>query len=156
MAFFLNPFMYNVWPFYNIMHERVKGFFRWRLCICWVKGIFYFFVALRFVDGWISAVINNANVQSKISLVLFRSSRLEVFCKKGILRNFFPESPATLLKKRLWNRRFPANFLKFLRTPFLTEHLRWLLVIIAVAEEYWGAAYLFVMLCSSWFCNSNK
>ena len=35
--------------------------------------------------------------------------------------------PATLLKKRLWHRCFPMNFAKFLRTPFFTEHLRWLL-----------------------------
>ena len=34
--------------------------------------------------------------------------------------------PATLLKKRPWHRCFPANFEKFLRTPFLTEHLQWL------------------------------
>ena len=27
--------------------------------------------------------------------------------------------PATLLKKRLWYRCFPVNFVKFLRTPFL-------------------------------------
>ena len=32
--------------------------------------------------------------------------------------------PATLLKKRLCHRCFPVNFAKFLRTPFLTEHLR--------------------------------
>ena len=32
--------------------------------------------------------------------------------------------PATLLKKRLWLRCFPVNFAKFLRTPFLSEHLR--------------------------------
>ena len=36
--------------------------------------------------------------------------------------------PATLLKKRHWHRCFPVNFAKFLRTPFLTEHLRWLLL----------------------------
>ena len=35
---------------------------------------------------------------------------------------------ATLLKKRPWHRCFPVNFAKFLRTPFLTEHLRWLLL----------------------------
>ena len=34
--------------------------------------------------------------------------------------------PATLLKKRPWHRCFPVNFAKFLRTPFLTEHLQWL------------------------------
>ena len=32
-----------------------------------------------------------------------------------------------LLKKRLWQRCFPVNFAKFLRTHFLIEHLRWLL-----------------------------
>ena len=39
-----------------------------------------------------------------------------------------PGRPATLLKKRLWSRCFPVNFVKFLRTPFLTEHLWWLLL----------------------------
>ena len=36
--------------------------------------------------------------------------------------------PATLLKQRLWHGCFSMNFAKFLRTPFLTEHLRWLLL----------------------------
>ena len=31
--------------------------------------------------------------------------------------------PATLLKKRLWHRSFPVNFVKFLRKPFFIEHL---------------------------------
>ena len=30
---------------------------------------------------------------------------------------------ATLLKKRLWHRFFPVNFVKFLRTPFLDRTL---------------------------------
>ena len=37
--------------------------------------------------------------------------------------------PATLLKKNLWHGCFPVNLAKFLRIPFLTEHLRWLLLI---------------------------
>ena len=74
-----------------------------------------------------------------------RSSRPEVFCKKGILRNFSKFTgkhlcqsllfnnvaglrPATLFKKRLWHRCFPVNFAKFLRTPFFIEHLWWLLL----------------------------
>ena len=32
------------------------------------------------------------------------------------------------LKKRLWYRCFPVNFVKFLRAPFLTEQLRQLLL----------------------------
>ena len=54
---------------------------------------------------------------------------------KGVLRNFAKFTgnhlclrPATLLKKRAWHRCFTVNFAKFLRTPSLTEHLRWLLV----------------------------
>ena len=67
------------------------------------------------------------------------------FVRKGVLRNFakftgkhlcqsliFTKGlrPATLLKKRLWHKCFPVNFAKFLRTPFLKEHLRWLLLFI--------------------------
>ena len=62
---------------------------------------------------------------------------LEVFCKKGVLRNFakftgkylFQRStPATLLKNRLCQRCFPKNLAKFLTIPCLKEHLRWLLL----------------------------
>ena len=68
-----------------------------------------------------------------------------MFCKKGVLRNFSKFTgkhlcrslffnkvaglrPATLLKKKLLHRCFPANFGKFLRTSFLIEHPRWLLL----------------------------
>ena len=60
----------------------------------------------------------------------------EVFCTKGVLRNFAKFTgkhlcqslffnkvagfrPATLLKKRLWYRCFLLNFAKLLRIPFL-------------------------------------
>ena len=55
------------------------------------------------------------------TFLLLRSSRQEVFCEKGL-------TLATLLKKGLWHRCFPVNFVKFLRTPFLTEHPWWLLL----------------------------
>ena len=59
-----------------------------------------------------------------------------MYCRKGVLRNFATFTgkhlwqslvfnkvaglrPATLLKKRLWHRCFPVNFVKFLTTPFL-------------------------------------
>ena len=74
-----------------------------------------------------------------------RSSRPDVFCKKDVLRDFTKSTgkhlcqslffnkvaglrPATLLKKRLWYRCFLVNFVKFLRTLFFSEHLRWLLL----------------------------
>ena len=89
-----------------------------------------------------------------INIFYFRSSRPDMFCKKGVLENFAkfygkhlcqslffnkvaalrPATllniflkPATLFKWSLWDRCFPVNFTKFLRTPFFTEQLRWLL-----------------------------
>ena len=77
----------------------------------------------------------------------------EVFCKKCILRNFvkftrkhlchslFFNKSLTLLKKRLWHKCFPVNFTKFLRTPFLTEDLRWQLLDRVVSEDTFSIAY---------------
>ena len=56
---------------------------------------------------------------------LFRSSRPEVFCWKGILRHF-----AKFTGKNLCQTLAEVNFTKFLRRPFLIEHLRWLLLFI--------------------------
>ena len=70
----------------------------------------------------------------------YGTSRPEVLFKKGVLRNLTKFTgkhlcqslflnkvaglrPATLLKKRLWYKCFPVNFVKFLRTPFYIEHL---------------------------------
>ena len=67
------------------------------------------------------------------------------FVRKSVLRNFSKFTwkhlcqslffskvaglgPATLLKKRFWHRCFSLNFEKCLRTRFLIEHLRWLLL----------------------------
>ena len=110
---------------------------------------------------------NNTNTSSFDTFIrcwfknpsLFRSSRPEVFRKKGVLRNFvkftekhqcqslFFNKVAGLRKtslvhhrktplvqeditgKHLWYR-CSGNSAKFLRTPFVIEHLRWLLLFI--------------------------
>ena len=46
--------------------------------------------------------------------------------------------PAHLLKKRPWHRCFPVNFVKLLKTPFLPEHLRWLLLSIESELMHWS------------------
>ena len=83
--------------------------------------------------------------QMGIDYAHWRTSRQEVFCEKGVLRNFIKFigkhlcqslffnkvaglRPATLLKKRLWHRCFSVDFVKFLRPHFLTEYLWWLLL----------------------------
>ena len=59
---------------------------------------------------------------------LAKSSHQKCSVKKDVLRNFAKftgkhlcQSPATLLKKRLWHRSFTVSFMKFLRTPFFRE-----------------------------------
>ena len=50
----------------------------------------------------------------------FRSSRPEVFCKKGVLKNC-DKFTGKHFCQRLWHRCFPVNLSKFLRTPFLSN-----------------------------------
>ena len=47
-------------------------------------------------------------------------------CQRFFFNKVAGLRPATLLEKSLWRRCFPMNFAKFLKTPFFTEHLRWL------------------------------
>ena len=75
----------------------------------------------------------------------YRSSHQGCSVRKGVLVNlakftrkhlcqslFFNKvaglRPATLLKKRLWHRYFPVNFVKFLRIPF-SQNASWRLLL---------------------------
>ena len=76
-------------------------------------------------DSWNDSKIR----ETKNTFTIFRSSRPEVFCKKGVLKNFAKFTgkhlcqslfsnkvaglrAATLLKKRFWHRCFPMNFVQ--------------------------------------------
>ena len=83
------------------------------------------------------------NANSTIFL-FFRSSHLEMFCKKSALRNFAKFTGKHLCQDlffdkvaglRLWHRCFSVNFVKFLRTHFLTEHVQWLLLYVIGTEN---------------------
>ena len=112
--------------------------------------------------GWsLRAIIcmlcsDNASTNWEVAK-LYRSRRPEVFCKRDVLKNFtkligkqlcqsffFNKvaglRPSTLLEKRLWYCCFLENFVKFSRTPFLTEHLRWLFLALNEQCYYttWG------------------
>ena len=69
-----------------------------------------------------SLVWSGGVVLKKVCLKISQSSQENTCARVSFL--------ITLLKKRLWHRCFPVNFVKFLRTPFLTELLRWLLLLI--------------------------
>ena len=73
------------------------------------------------------------------------SSHSQMFFKIGVLNSFANSQQQNtyvvvsfdkvaglkvwnFIKNRLQHRRFPVKFVKFLRTPFFTEHLWWLLL----------------------------
>ena len=101
---------------------------------------------IRF-DWAVNAPLSHTSMMLYITCKVLVISLLTLlmFCKKGVLRNFIRFTgkhlcrslffdkvaglrPATLLKKRLWHRRFPENFAKFLRTCTFIVHLWWLLL----------------------------
>ena len=61
-------------------------------------------------------------------IFLLKWNKQEIFKRRHKKDQKQLPQPAPLLKKRLCHRCFPVNFAKFLRTPFLTEHLQWLLL----------------------------
>ena len=81
---------------------------------------------------------------TKDVVVLYKSSRREVFCKKGFLENSQNSQENTcvrvsfsiklqakackLIKKENFKQVFSCEFCKICRSIFLTEHLRWLLL----------------------------
>ena len=82
----------------------------------------YFTIFLSVVD----CTFYKSTIKSNCILLCHacvRSSRQELFCKNSILRNF-----AKFTGKRLCLSLFFIKKKKFLRTSFLTENLRWLLL----------------------------
>ena len=131
----LEVLLWNIWK--TFLWENVRTFLIFILESSISRNIKNYFRAGFFnfssSESSLLKYKKNMRLESSIST----SNRPEVFCKKVVLRNFTKFTgkylcqslrPATLLKKRLWHRCFPANFVKFLRTSFFIERLRWLLL----------------------------
>ena len=74
----------------------------------------------------LEAVVQRCYVK-KVFLEILQNSE-ENTCARASFLIVSGLRPSTLLKKRLWHKYFPVTFAKFLRTPFLNEHLWWLLL----------------------------
>ena len=91
----------------------------------------------------------NQAVPNFLKHYYFRSSHLRCYVKKVFLEISQISqqnacATASFLKKRFCQRCFPVNFAKFLRTSFLTEHIRWLLL----AFQSESTLYSFRTSCS--------
>ena len=99
----------------------------------WAKLIFYDIIGRKTKAGehfllyrdWLRQVVKITKfaifAEAATGGVLWKKVFLKILQNSGL-------RPATLLKKRLQDRRFPVNFANFLRTPFFIEHLWWLLL----------------------------
>ena len=69
-----------------------------------------------------SAKSNEIKLSGKFMVMWKEGTPPVVFCKKGVLRNFAKFTGKHLCQSLFFNK--VAGLAKFLRTPFLTEHLR--------------------------------
>ena len=105
---------------YNVIHV-----FSCEFCEYFMKTYFEQHLRRLLLD-YKEAVVRRCSVK-KVFLKISQNSQ-----ELPVPESFFN---ALFLKKRLWHRFFPVNYVKFLRTPFFTQHLRWLLLTIVVSTH---------------------
>ena len=102
-----------------------KGITLSRTAIVFLKLCFILMTRKRKFEIYSNLMLLNSFI---LGIFYTRTFFLEKYLQKLFFSSFSGLRPATSLKKRFWRRCFPMNFAKFLRTPFLTDHLRWLLL----------------------------
>ena len=85
---------------------------------------FFYLVPFLFL---LEAVVQRCSVK-KLLLEISQNLQENTCVRVSFLIKFVGLRPSTLLKKRLLHMCFTVNFVKFLRTPFFIDHLRWLLL----------------------------
>ena len=80
-----------------------------------------------FIELGSEAVVQRCSVTKGVLINLTKFTGNHLF-QSLFLKKLQASRPATWPKKRLWHMCFPVNFAKFLRTPFVIEHFRWLLL----------------------------
>ena len=101
-----------------------KGITLSRTTIVFLKLCFILMTRKRTFEIYSNLMLLNSCM---LGIRYTRTFFLEKHLQKLFFSSFSGLRSATSLKKRFWRRCFPVNFAKFLRTPFLTDHLRWLL-----------------------------
>ena len=101
---------------------------------------------------------------------MWRSSRPDVLCEKGVLRNFAKftgnscarvsfliklQAACNFIKKDTLAQVFSFEFSKFRGTPFFTEHLWWLLLnvqwILKSLEEIFRAMQKYILILHNFY-----
>ena len=72
------------------------------------------------------AVVQRCSVK-EVFLKVSQNLQEKTFARVSFLINLVA-STWNVIKKRPWHRCFPVSYAKLLRTPFLTQHVQWLLL----------------------------
>ena len=83
--------------------------------LMWQTKISYYFCIWKVL--WTEAVTRRCFIK-KLFLEISQNSQEKTCTRLFFFNKIAGLRPLTLLKKRLWQRSFPVNFAKFLRTPF--------------------------------------
>ena len=90
--------------------------------------IIFFSVHSNFIKFSIAFRSNHQRCSIRKGVRNFTKFTVKHLCQSLFLNKVAGLRRATLLKKRLWHRCFPVNFVKFLITSFFIEQLWWLLL----------------------------
>ena len=119
--FYLFIYLFFIFKIFIFKALSKNSFFQGKLILCY---IFQKFSQHKIDHSW--KLLNTFAKSSILDVDLDLNMSLHRrFCSICFWKNL---RPATLLKKRFWHRCFSVNFAKFLRTPFFTEQLWWLLL----------------------------
>ena len=102
------------------------------LCMCYEREVRIHFVIIQ--NFFSEAIVRRCSVKKGVfkNFAKFIGKHL---CQSLFFNKVAGLKPETLLKNRPWHKWFPINFIKFLRTTFFTEHLRWLLLLFHLTQR---------------------
>ena len=105
----------------------VLSFFQWSITIINSSWFFFEIWCLSMMIICSKAVYRRCSIK-KVFLEISQNPKESNCDRAFFFDNVMGLRAATLVKERLWHKSFPVNFVKFLKAPFLTEHLWWLLL----------------------------
>ena len=117
------------------------------LMILYVFGCIWLYSYVHNLNEWVLAI------RCRFSQITFRNSRPQVFCKKipvleFLFNKFAGLWPTTLLKRHsrsikkiLWHKCFPVNFVKFLKTSILQNNCEFCFC--TLEQLYWDIWEIF-------------
>ena len=141
-------FVNMIWCWHRSLLQRLFDFFCKKFKVIFVSLSSVKWLKCQPKKSWVTGLINRQDLPLQKIVTTNRSSHQRCSVKKGVLKYFakftgkhlcqslFFYKDASLkllrrtilLKKRLWHRCFPVNFAKFLRTHFLQNTSKRLLL----------------------------